>query len=1466
MGVQRRDSGSGRRQGRRLLAGRTPPLNAQLRWALHGDPQLLKLTPRQAAMGQLPPLPQGPAGITAVVGQTLKLNGRPLAGVTVSIGGRAARTDGNGEFVLTGVPAGHQVLVIDGASADKGNRHYGRYEYGMTVTAGKTTVLPFVSWMTPLDTADTVNVPSPTTAPVVLTNPKIPGLELRIPAGTVIRDSEGRIVTQISMTAIPVDQPPFPLPNFPVPVYFTVQPGGSHLTGIDAKSTQGAQLVYPNFSHAPAGTRMTFWDYDATSRGWFMYGQGTVTADGSQVMPDPGVVIYEFSGAMIASPGSAPGAGAPGGSGAPGDGSDGGGSGNGADGGGGPGGDGGGPGGDGGDGGAGPGDGGGSSSGGGASGACSVPGGGTGTGGDPVDLFTGLFTYGRTDLSIQDVIPISVSRTYRQADDTSRAFGIGTNLSYDLFLVGDVFPYTYQYLILPNGGHVYFPRISTGTSYGDAVYQAQACPGSVFYGAIMRWDTSVPHSSWSLTLKSGTIYYFPDSYMATNARVAAAIMIRDRHGNTVTLNRDGNGNLTQIVSPNGRQITLTYDGSNRIHQATDDLGRLVTYDYDAAGRLQKVTDPMGFAEQYAYQTQLVVPTQSIGGVSSTTNLTQVTDRRGNPKITNTYDGNGRVIKQVYADGTFDTFAYTIHSIPAPATVMVPGGGGNAGTNVGVVTQVDSMNERGTTTRRLFDANGYVISLTRALGLPEQQTHTYVRDPATSLVTSETDSLGRTTAYQYDAVGNITKITRLYGTPNAVSSTMTYDPTYNQLTSVTDPNNNTTTLTYDAYGNLTQATDALGHSVKTVYDAEGRPTSIQDALSHVRSLSYQGADLASTTDPLGNTVRYFADQVGRTTSVIDPMGNASYLAYDNLDRVRQATDAKGNVTSKTYDQNGNVLTLVDQNLNTTSFSYDSRNRVAGSKDALLQASTQSYEPGGRVSQVIDRNGQVSGVTQFDGLGRPLQQGFGATTAAPTVFKSTVTNTWDAGNRLTKVVDSASGTITRTYDDLDRLKSETSPQGTVSYTYDAGGRRQTMTVQGQPTVTYTWDKGNRLIQIQQAAGPINGNAIKTIKFSYDNADRRTQTTLPNGIVVAYAYDNADELTGITYKKSSGTVIGNLTYTYDADGHRTSVGGTLANVNPGVPASSTSFDADNRLTTWNGQALAYDRNGNLINDGSNTYTWDERNRLIAMNGASTASFAYDSFGRRTSATVGGAATSYLYDGMNAAQTQSGATTSSLLSGLGIDELYATLSATQQAYRLADALGSTIALTDATQAPAAIYAYDAYGNSTRSGAGNSPVQYTGRENDGDGLYFYRARYYSSRFARFVSVDPLGWEAGQSNYYSYVEGDPVLFSDPAGLNKLDPFYGLSKAFWNWLHSVDGGKLINSLKDGKNVPEDVAREMHQEWLDAGKPNPRDGQTGAVDPDLLEGFLPWWLTPSPLGAAPCEMPGGPACGVPLPHCP
>jgi YD repeat-containing protein len=202
-----------------------------------------------------------------------------------------------------------------------------------------------------------------------------------------------------------------------------------------------------------------------------------------------------------------------------------------------------------------------------------------------------------------------------------------------------------------------------------------------------------------------------------------------------------------------------------------------------------------------------------------------------------------------------------------------------------------------------------------------------------------------------------------------------------------------------------------------------------------------------------------------------------------DETTSSADANGAQIQFAYDANGNVLTRTGPNNHSTSYTYDSLNRALSRTDPLLQAETYAYEPGGLTSQYTDRNGQVRGWS-YDGLGRATLIGFGATPSSPNVYSSTITPSWDAGNRLTQIVDSASGTITRTYDGLDRLIQETTPQGTVGYTYDSGGRRITTTVQGQPTVTYTWDAANRLTQIQQAAGAINGNTPQTITFQYDN----------------------------------------------------------------------------------------------------------------------------------------------------------------------------------------------------------------------------------------------------------------------------------------------------------------------------------------------------------------------------------------------
>jgi RHS repeat-associated protein len=66
-------------------------------------------------------------------------------------------------------------------------------------------------------------------------------------------------------------------------------------------------------------------------------------------------------------------------------------------------------------------------------------------------------------------------------------------------------------------------------------------------------------------------------------------------------------------------------------------------------------------------------------------------------------------------------------------------------------------------------------------------------------------------------------------------------------------------------------------------------------------------------------------------------------------------------------------------------------------------------------------------------------------------------------------------------------------------------------------------------------------------------------------------------------------------------------------------------------------------------------------------------------------------------------------------------------------------------------------------SSSGNE-LGYTGREDDGTGLNYYRARYYHPGLQRFISEDPIGFVGGDTNLYAYVRNDPATYSDPLGL------------------------------------------------------------------------------------------------------
>lgn len=98
-------------------------------------------------------------------------------------------------------------------------------------------------------------------------------------------------------------------------------------------------------------------------------------------------------------------------------------------------------------------------------------------------------------------------------------------------------------------------------------------------------------------------------------------------------------------------------------------------------------------------------------------------------------------------------------------------------------------------------------------------------------------------------------------------------------------------------------------------------------------------------------------------------------------------------------------------------------------------------------------------------------------------------------------------------------------------------------------------------------------------------------------------------------------------------------------------------------------------------------------------------------------------------------------------------------------DALGSTVALGDGTGTLQTQYTYEPFGFTTQTGtASTNSYKFTGREDDGTGLYYYRARYYLPRLQRFIGEDPIGFSGGDWNLYAYVYNAPTTFSDPEGL------------------------------------------------------------------------------------------------------
>ena len=722
------------------------------------------------------------------------------------------------------------------------------------------------------------------------------------------------------------------------------------------------------------------------------------------------------------------------------------------------------------------------------------------------------------------------------------------------------------------------------------------------------------------------------------------------------------------------------------------------------------------------------------------------------------------------------------------------------TSYDAVGNIKQQTENGLrTTTTTYDALNRQKQVTTTYGADTLNTDTNY-DEVGNIINAE-DAAGHITQYEYDEL--------------------------NRRNKTIDAKSQDTEYKYDAVGNLTEIIDSPIRKTSYTYDNLNRRTDIKDAEHIVTRTTYnEFSEAIAITQNYGGsltrTTQYQYDQLGRQVQTIDPLNHTTTTTYDEADNVRTVKDANNNTTTydydnlnrqtkivdannittqiNTYDGFGNITQLEDFGHNKTKYDYDNLNRLTTTTDPRNKQTIQDYDGLGRVKSSADRNNRTKTYTYNinDDL---LTETWGDGTV--------ISYTYDKVSNLLTSKDSSSNTTnTYTYDEIYQLTSAETSNSNVNfqYTYDEFGdlnqRQDKVGGLSIATLDYTYNNNHQLAHLTQAG---TGLTTQNIGFTYDKLSQLKQTdrqsaTNPGHLLTDYDYDGAGRLIDIHHRFNT-TTIGHDVYNYD-DGNRLSTkSGTDGNSTVGYgndnqissvtnsthPNEAYSFNAlgiragwatdalDSRRVVNDGQyQYQYDDEGNLTQKTEiatskvTTYEWDDRNRLMKVaSGTQTVEYLYDAEDKRVGQKVNGVVKEkYVYDGADIALVVDAAGTlvERYLYGGGTDNVLSVEKGGAVIWSLADRQGSVVDLVDASGTVLNHFVYDSFGNRTGTTAVGFRFGYTGRELDAQtGLYYYRARYYDPMVGRFISEDPIGFSAGDTNLYRYVNNSPTNFTDPSG-------------------------------------------------------------------------------------------------------
>ena len=870
------------------------------------------------------------------------------------------------------------------------------------------------------------------------------------------------------------------------------------------------------------------------------------------------------------------------------------------------------------------------------------------------------------------------------------------------------------------------------------------------------------------------------------------------------------GRMTSVTDPLDHQKTITYDAAGNVYSETDADGNETVYTYDALGRALSMTNADG-TTSYTYdargnQTSVTDPNGNTTTFFYNGNNQVVKSVDGNgAETTFEYDKEGRLLKTTYADGTTDTKTY---DAVGNVLTSVNAKGEKVEYTYDAVDQVISQSvvsgKEKHTTSFTYLANGKLASTT----YPDGSTESYEYDLAGRML-SVTDASGNQTVMTYDSNGNMLTSTDAEGN----KTVYTYDA-YGRVLSMTDPNGNVTTYDeYDVNGNCLQSTlpnglvvthtyDALGRLIKSVtgeisilytYDAAGRVTSYTDAEGHVFTMQYDAnGNTVSMTDANGDTIqqntydavnqltmtedilgvqtKYEYNQVGQILKTVENLNTTrektTEYTYDDAGRLLSSTDAENGTASYEYDGFGNITAMVDPNGGKTEYTYDSMGRVLSVLNAIGSKNTYAYNAEGLLESAVNARGQETTYTYYkNGWIKSFTDSLG-----------TVSYTYDGNGNVLTVTDE-NGTITREYNEMNQVTKYTDFRGqTVEYAYDQLGNLITLTYPGGRIVKYSYYKDGSVKSVTDWDD-------RTTSYEYDSNGRLTKTTRPDGSVETRGYDKAGRL--IRQEDVNGeTIINVCDYAYDDAGNITSVSMSNGTEFSSLTNAEMEYDAANRLIKYNGEAVKYDADGNMIygpvNGVMSELTYDCRNRLTSAGGVS---YVYDAENNRISMTNGDSTTYFTYDTVaqvsRVLTAETGDKTVYYVYGTGLvsqedDE--------NLLYYHFNNLGSTQALTTLDGEVADTFEYGPYGELTSANKYGVLFLYNGEygvATDANGLYYMRARYYNPEIKRFINQDVVIGEVTNTpsmNRYAYVQGNPISYVDPFGLSP-----GLGWKFWGHL-------------------------------------------------------------------------------------